>query len=365
MNLAIAQLRRAPARTGLLVLVVAVLLFLLEYLAAVSSSLQALDTGALAHLHADVFVYSRGGADSLDASRLPIATVAAAARVPGVAEAEPLGTADFTITGPDGQYELDLIGLGTARQIWPTVTAGGLPGPGQALADGTEAAAGLTAGSGIILAAGGITLRVSGTGSGLRYDGLVTAWTTFGSWTAAVHAANPGTPVPNAVVVRARPGVPPAVLAARLAAALPTCTVLTQAEAVADVPGAGVLSVTFGLLIAVAFAAAVLVVSSVFLLVTVQRSRVWVLLRGLGATAGRLGMAVVVQAMAVVLAATAVASIILAVVAAVSGPGFPVRAAPGLITATVAAAACGAFVSCLLPVRRIARIDPAAALVRP
>jgi ABC-type lipoprotein release transport system permease subunit len=123
-----------------------------------------------------------------------------------------------------------------------------------------------------------------------------------------------------------------------------------------------VLAATFGLLIAVAFAAAVLVISSVFLLVTVQRWRVWVLLRGLGASAGRLALAVLVQAVLVVAAAWVVASGGLAAVAAVSGPGFPVRAAPGLMAATAAAALTGALVSCLLPARRIGRLDPAAAV---
>lgn len=361
-KLAIAQLRRAPVRTGLLVVVVAVLLFLVEYLAAVSSSLQALNTGALQHLRADVIIYSASSDDSLDASRVPARVVAAAGRVSGVAAAEALGVADFTVTGPGGRSELDLIGLGGGPG-WPHLASGRLPGGGQALTDTTEVSAGVGIGRRIVLEPGGVSLRVTGAAAGIRYDGLVTAWTTFGSWTRAVQAANPGgTVVPNAVAAQGRPGVPAAVLARRLAAAVPGSTVLTGAAAVADVPGASVLAATFGLLIAVAFAAAVLVISSVFLLVTVQRWRVWVLLRGLGASAGRLALAVLVQAVLVVAAAWVVASGGLAAVAAVSGPGFPVRAAPGLMAATAAAALTGALVSCLLPARRIGRLDPAAAV---
>ncbi len=225
--------------------------------------------------------------------------------------------------------------------------------------------AGLGIGRRITLEPGGISLRVTGAAADIRYDGLDTAWTTFGTWRRAVRTANPGgTVVPNAVAVQGRPGVPAAVLARRLAAAMPGGTVLTTAAAVADVPGASVLAATFGLLIAVAFAAAVLVISSVFLLVTVQRWRTWVLLRGLGASAGRLGLAVMAQAVLVVAAACVVASAVLAVAAAASGPGFPVRAAPGPVAATAAAALTGALVSCLLPVRRIGRLDPAAAVVR-
>lgn len=364
MNLAIAQLRRAPIRTGLLVLVVAVLFFLVEYLAAVSASLQALNTGALARLGADLVVYSAGSGNSLDASRLTAADAAAAAHVNGVAHAQALGVADFSVTGSGGRYELDLIGLDPGP-AWPRPAAGALPGAGQALADTSEAPAGLGLGREVVLEPGGVTLRVTGLAAGVRYDGSVTVWTTFASWERAVAAADPGgLVVPNALAVRVDPGAPPAAVAGRLAAALPGSVVLTRAAAMADVAGAGVLQVTFGLLVAVAFAAAVLVTGSVFLLLTVQRARTWVLLRGLGASAGRLAVAVMVQAVLVVVAACLVASTALAIVGAVSGPGFPVRAAPGLLLDTFAAALVAALVSALLPIRRIGRLDPAAALVQ-
>ncbi|MBV9383744.1 MAG: hypothetical protein JO242_24155 [Streptosporangiaceae bacterium] len=250
--------------------------------------------------------------------------------------------------------------------MWPRPASGSLPGPAGALTDTTEVAAGLGTGRRLTLRPGGISLRVTGAASGIRYDGLVTAWTTFGSWARAVRAGNPaGAVLPNAVAVRADPGVAAGVLAGRLAAAVPGSTVLTRSAAIAGVPGAGVLAATFGLLIAVAFIAAVLVVSSVFLLVTVQRQRVWVLLRGLGATAGRLGLAVMAQAVVVVAAAFAAASAALAAVAATSGAAFPVHAPGGLIAATAAAALTGTLLSCILPVRRIGRLDPAAALARP
>ena len=50
---------------------------------------------------------------------------------------------------------------------------------------------------------------------------------------------------------------------------------------------------------------------------------------------------------------------------AASGATFPLRAAPGLMGATVISVLIGACVSCLLPVRRIGRLDPADAVVRP
>ncbi len=69
--LAVTQLRRAPVRTALLVLTVAALIFVVEFLATLSQTLQAFNTGALAHDRADVFVYAADAQGSLDASRLP------------------------------------------------------------------------------------------------------------------------------------------------------------------------------------------------------------------------------------------------------------------------------------------------------
>src|SRR5258708_3788604 len=84
MSLSVIQLRRAPVRTALLVVVVAALVFLVEYLATLSATLQAFSTGALAHLPADLIVYSRAAEGSLDASRLPPRSALRAAGVPGV-----------------------------------------------------------------------------------------------------------------------------------------------------------------------------------------------------------------------------------------------------------------------------------------
>jgi ABC-type lipoprotein release transport system permease subunit len=52
------------------------------------------------------------------------------------------------------------------------------------------------------------------------------------------------------------------------------------------------------------------------------------------------------------------------VAAAASSATFPLSVAPGLVSATIAAALVGAGLSSLLPMRRIGRIDPAVALVR-
>jgi putative ABC transport system permease protein len=168
----------------------------------------------------------------------------------------------------------------------------------------------------------------------------------------------------NALAVRAEPGIPAGTLVRNLSAALPGVQVLTRAEAVADVPGAGVISATFDLLIAAAFVAAVVVVGSVFLLITVQRARPWVLVRALGAPAGRLGVAVLIQAAVVVAAASALAATALTVAGATASATFPVRAAPSLELWTAGAALTGACVSSLLPIRRIGRLDPATAMVR-
>jgi putative ABC transport system permease protein len=233
------------------------------------------------------------------------------------------------------------------------------------LADNTEAATGLGLGRVVRVEPGRMSLRVTGVASGIRYDGLITAWSTLASWERAVRLADPGgTIMPNALAVRATAGTPAAMLARELAAALPGTQVLTRAEAVADVPGASVISATFDLLIAAAFLAVVLIVGSVFLLITAQRSRAWALLRALGSSAGLLSGVVLIQAALVVIAAGLLASFALMVVSALSGTAFPVRAAPSVELWTMAATLTGACLSSVLPMRRIGRLDPATAMAR-
>jgi putative ABC transport system permease protein len=362
--LAVTQLRRAPVRTALLVLTVAALIFVVEFLATLSQTLQAFSTGALAHDRADVFVYAADARGSLDASRLPPGLAGRASRVPGVAAATNLGVFDFTVTARGSSFALALFGAGGGGTAAPI--RGRVPGPGQGLADSSEAAAGLGIGQRITLRPGGATIRMAGLASGIRYDGVMTVWTTFATWQRAVAAADPGAPaeIANALAVRARPGVSAAVLVRRLNAALPGTEAFTRSAAVADVPGAAIIAATFDLLIATAFAVAVLVVGSVFLLVTIQRLHGWAVLRALGASTAHVGLAVVAEVLLVVLAASALASAALVAVTAASSATFPVRAAPSLVAATAAAMVVGSLGSALLPVRRISRLDPASALAR-
>lgn len=366
MSLALAQLRRTPLRTLLLIVVVGILIFLVQFLATLSDSLQSFNTGALAHLKADVLIYSADAQGSLDASRVPAALASQASRVPGVADVAQVGVADFTAAGPDGRYEFALVGADPGGAAQPSVPVSGrLPGSGELLADTTDGAVGVTLGHTVRLEPGGSAMRVVGTASAIRYDGLVTGWTTFASWRAAVAAQNPvGTVLPNVVAIQAKPGVTARTLATRLSAALPGDQVLTRSEAVADVPGASIIAATFQLLIGVAFLATIFVVGSVFLLITVQRSRIWVVVRALGGSAGMLSMAVLTQAALVVLGACLVATAGLAVAAAVSSATFPLSVAPGLVVTTAVAALIGACLSSLAPVRRIGTIDPASAVVR-
>jgi hypothetical protein len=82
-RLALIQFRRAPIRSVLLIFVVGILVFLVEFLATISATLQAFNTGALRNLRADVLVYGGAADGSLDASRLPARIQAAAERVAG------------------------------------------------------------------------------------------------------------------------------------------------------------------------------------------------------------------------------------------------------------------------------------------
>jgi hypothetical protein len=163
------------------VLTVAALIFVVEFLATLSQTLQAFSTGALAHDRADVFVYAADAQGSLDASRLPPGLAGRASRVPGVAAATDLGVFDFTVTARGSSFALALFGTGASART-ATSIRGRVPGPAQGLADSSEATAGLGIGQRITLRPGGATIRIAGLASGIRYDGVMTVWTTPAFW---------------------------------------------------------------------------------------------------------------------------------------------------------------------------------------
>ena len=361
MSIALLEMRRAKLRFGLLSGAVALLVFLVLFLSTLSGALIESFIGAIKNLNADVLVYSSSARDNIQGSRLDPSVVAKVAAVPGVAAAGGIATTTTSAQLPSGKGDLALFGFDPTKPGAPDgVKEGRLP---NAANETAVDVAGATIGSTITLLPTNIPLEVVGILSGAQFSAAPTAYVDLPSYQAALKAANPNAPfIPlNAVAVETTPGSDPAAVASQVANTVPGTAGYTISDAVAKIPGVSSVSQTFGILVGMTFVISIVVIGFFFLILTVQKMRVFTLLRATGASTGRLARSVVVQITAVVVVASAVA--ILLVWGALKGAstGIPVSLDPTLVIGTVLAVWVFSLAAGLLSIRRIRSIDPATA----
>ena len=118
------------------------------------------------------------------------------------------------------------------------------------------------------------------------------------------------------------------------------------------------------LILALAFFVVVLVTGFFFLIITVQKAQALTLLRAVGASTGYLLQNLLLQVALVTTVGTAIAGGLLVLAAATSNAGFQVRTDPVLILETGGAVLLLAVVASIGAIRRVARLDPAAATAR-
>lgn len=358
MGLALTEVRRAPLRFGLLTGAVALLVFLVLLLSTLSSALIRSFTGALEGLDADVLVYSAAARDNIQASRLAPEVVTAVGAVDGVADAAAIATLTTSSPLPDGTEDLQVFGFEPGAPGQPTgLSSGRLPeAPGEAAVDGGGVALGDT----VEVRPGGVELTVVGLLRGAQFSAIPTAYVDLGTYDEIVRSANPGAPfVPvNAVAVTVADGQDPAAVAAAVSDAVDGVTGYTLDDAVGKIPGVESVSQTFGILVGLTFVIGIVVIGFFFLILTVQKLKVFTLLRAVGASTGRLSATVSLQITIVVLLASVVAVALTLLAVQGLNTGIPVSLQPGLVIGTVLGVLVFSLLAGLLSVRRIARIDP-------
>lgn len=353
-------MRRSKLRFTLLTAAVSLLVFLVLLLSTLSGALISALIGAVEGLSAQGLVYTDTARDNIAASRLEPTAVEAVAKIPGVAEASGIGT--FTTTTEVGGETLDLqiFGFTPDAPGAPTgLSDGRLPSAmGEVAVDGTS----LEIGDEATLL--GIPVTVVGLLNGAQLNALPTAYMTIADYEAIVTAANPGLPfVPlNAVAFNVDAGADPAAVADAITAGNSGLVGYTLESAVAKIPGIESITQSFGILVGLTFVIAIVVIGFFFLILTVQKMRVFTLLRAVGATAPSLSGAVALQIGVVVVIASVVAVGLTLLSLVGLSTGIPVRLNASLIVGTVVAVLVFSLLAGLLSIRRIARIDPASAV---
>jgi putative ABC transport system permease protein len=363
--LALAEIRRARLRFGLLAGAVGLLVFLVLFVQAITGNLITQFIGALDNQSAQVLVYGADARQNLEGSRVTDAQVAAAAAVPGVARAEPLGEGTFSVTAGGETRDAVLFGYVLGGPGEPTtLTEGRLPErDGEAVASAGDEGDGFGIGDRVTVLPDGAPITVVGLARDTRYSVSTSLFVSYPTYVAARRTANPDAlgVAPSAVAVTVADGEDPATVAGRIGDQVDGVEALTRADAVDRSPGVSAVRQSFSVVTLLFYIAIPLIVGLFFVILTVQKASALTLLRAIGAEGKTLVRALLVQ-LALVLGAGVVIAVALLAAAGVllDAAGFSVGVAVGagtLITTVVLVVVLSALAS-LAAVRRVLRIDP-------
>jgi putative ABC transport system permease protein len=360
-------MRRRPGRFAIATVILTLIAILLMFLGGLLDGLVASSTGAFRSQQADLLVYSASSRNSLERSRITPDVRQQVESVPGVARAGGLGSVQLGARVP---------GRG-ARDLVPTVLFGyelaprGLPSTppaaGTVYADESLRAKSVGVGTVMHLGPARSAVTVVGFVSDTRYTGQGTLWGSLDTWRQVLNANRPdarvGPGVVQALVVRSgSPGT--AGLPERIDRATGgATTALTITQAVDALPGVTQQRSVFNQIIGVTVVIAVVVVALFFALLTVERTALYGVLKAIGSSSRTLFAGVVLQAVIVALVASLVGIIAsLALNVLIPAGTIPFVATPARLAGSAVTLLVAAVVGCTFSLRRVLRIDPAAAI---
>lgn len=351
-----------PVRTAAGALGVGLALMLIVLLSGLWAGVQQRVTVYEDHLGTDLVVVPPG-TDSLfaDPGALPAGAAAAVARTAGVAAADPIRTLYLILELDDGK-----------AAVAAAASQPGRPGGPWALAAGRRPRADDEVALDAVFAREhGLTLgdRLPVLGHDMRVVGLTDdttmfmtplLFTTTHAMTGMLRAAG----TTGSVLVTLNPGADRAAVAARLTAAGLTVRTPAQLHQAALTLATRIYGSPVRLMVGVAFVAGTLIVALVAHTRVTEQQRDLGILKAMGATPGRL-RSIALGETAALTGLGAVAALLLTgaarAVLAWWWPAFPVAVTAPTLAATAAAAAAMAVVAAWLPMRRLARLDPATA----
>ena len=368
MRLALRELRRRPGRFAVAAVILTLIAMLLMFLGGLLDGLLGSSTGAYRAQRADLIVYSTDARTSLVRSRI---TPEQRRQVEGVE--------GVTATGGIGSVQLGgrLGDQPASRTLIPTALFGyelaprGLPATppasGTVIADSSLKAHDVKLGTTLLLGPQRSPVKVVGFVDDTRYSGQGTLWGSLDTWRRVLAANIPSQAVGNDVVqalaVRTSGAAPSTVASAIDRATAGTTDTLTLTAATNALPGVSQQQSTFEQIIGVTLVIALVVVGLFFALITVERTALYGILKAIGASSWTLFAGVVAQAVVVTLFASAIAAAVALLLDALIPPGtIPFDATPSRIASSVLLLILAAVAGCAFSLRRVLRIDPAAAI---
>jgi putative ABC transport system permease protein len=369
MRLAFGEIRRAKLRFALLAIAVGLLVFLILFQQSLAGSLLGEFTGGLEHQSAAVLGYGQDARRSVDGSRVTPEQIAAVERVRGVGDAGPIGEASFTVRSTDGSrsdtsvfgYELGGPGAPT------TLSSGRLPESDREAVASADAGAGFALGDTVSVVPGDVALRIVGLADDIAFNVQPSLFVSYPTYEELVRTTNPDATVvlPSLVGVEPAGGVDPVALASRITAEVGGVEAHDRQTAVDSLPGVSSIRQSFAIILGLAFVVVALLTGFFFLIITVQKTTSLTLLRAVGASTGYLLGNLVVQVVVVVGVGLLIAMALLGLAgAALSSQQVGVRVEPSTLGLTIVAIVALGLLAAVGAMRRVARLDPAAATTR-
>lgn len=362
MRLGLRELRRRPGRFapvgGALTLLVLLLLVLGGFLDGLTLS----QTGGYRAQGDRLFVLSDDADLQLSRSRVGPEARAAVTDVDGVAAVGTLTstTTTATVAGTDQLQDVVVNGYELATSALPAPPASGAVVVDRRLARLTE----LQVGDVLEVGPAAVPLEVVELLDDVS-QGAPTLWVDPATWRRVAETATTTGPPPEgvvaALVVEPAAGVATLPLVQRIedAAAVDAATVDEVVQALEVVQQQ---ASTFEGIIGVTFVVTLLVVGLFFALLTLERVRLYAVLKAVGARTRDLATSVTVQAVTVASGALVAGGALAMAFVAVLPPTLPVQLEAGRAVQVVVGTLVTALAGGLLTLRRLVRIDPARAI---
>ncbi len=365
MNLAVAELRRAKGRYSAISSALALIVFLVLVLGALSDGLFFGGTGAVRASTAQAYAFSDDAEGSLVRSRLPLANEQVLEEVDGITQATAIGTLITSTASVPGGADLVVMGFQPEPDpagVPSSVRAGRLPGPGEPdVVAVDEALADVGLGLGTTLEVGGVPVTVVGVVEDAGYQGLPTAWLAFPTYASMREAVRPesaGLAVEASVFGLA---LDEGVALDQLD--VPAGTVLASSEETyLAIPGVREQKSSLNAIVSASLVVAGLVVALFFALVVLEKRELFAALKALGASTRRLAGGVVLQALGATATAVVVGALLARGLGAVLPADIPFLFRVPTLAFSAGLTVAAGVVGALLSLRRISRIDPATAL---
>lgn len=367
MRLALRELRRRPGRFIAATAVLTVLAILLMFLGGLLDGLLAGSTGAYRAQRADLIVYSTNARESLVRSRIDAPTRRAVEEVSGVDAVGGLGSVQLGARRGDDPQDRDLIATALlGYELAPRGLPDEPPAPGEVIADTTIEAEGVEEGDTLLLGPARSEVTVVGFVDDTGYSGQTSLWGSLETWRSVTADNRPDRTFSDDAVAAlvVRTDADAATVAADIDEATDDATAtLTLDEAIEALPGVAQQRSTFNQIIGVTAAIALVVVGLFFALITVERMSLYGILKAIGASSSTLFGGVLLQAVVLALFASAFGAAAALAMDAVIPPGsLPFQITPGRLLLNVALMVVAAVAGCAFSLRRVLRVDPAAAI---